>query len=134
MTDTKQGDTLTGQATSQDVERIRDIIFGPQIRDYESRFQTVQRDLDRLQQEIDRLAGQLTDQGGDQNKKLQGLRQEMRQADDNIRDELRQTSQRLTDEKVDRLALGELFIELGNHLKNGGSLAELLKGLGGNVE
>jgi hypothetical protein len=29
------------------------------------------------------------------------------------------------------MALGELFIELGTHLKEGGSLTDLLKDLGG---
>ena len=120
--------------TGQDVERIRDIIFGPQMRDYEQRFQNVRRDVDRLQQELDRLTERLTDQGGDQNKKLQSLRQEMRQADDDLRGEMRETAQKLTTEKVDRLALGELFVELGNHLKTGGSIADLLQGLGGKIE
>ena len=54
----------------------------------------------------------------------------MRRADDGLRDELRQTAQRLTNDKVDRVALGELFIELGTHLKTGGSLADVLKDLG----
>jgi predicted nucleic acid-binding Zn-ribbon protein len=113
----------------EEVDRIRDIIFGHQMRDYEQRFQIVQRDLERLQQEIDRLTEQLADQDSSQGKKLQDLRREMRKADDGLRDELRETAQRLTIEKVDRVALGELFIELGTHLKTGGSLAELLKSL-----
>lgn len=125
----KQAKAVPGAESGQEVERIRDIIFGPYIRDYEQRFQIVQRDLERLQQELDRLAEQLTDQESDQSKKLQALRREMRQADDSLRDELRQTTQQLTADKVDRLALGELFIELGSHLKTGGSVSELLKSL-----
>jgi hypothetical protein len=121
---------ITSQTESvQEVDRIRDIIFGHQMRDYEQRFQIFQRDLERLQQEIDRLTEQLADQDSSQGKKLQNLRREMRKADDGLRDELRETAQRLTIEKVDRIALGELFIELGTHLKTGGSLAELLKSL-----
>ena len=113
----------------QEVDRIRDIIFGPQMRDYEQQFKNVQRDLERLQQELDRLTEKLADQNSDQNKKLQALRRELRQADDDLRDELRETAKKLTIDKVDRMALGELFIELGTHLKTGGSLADLLKGL-----
>lgn len=121
----------TAQAEpAEEIEHIRDIIFGAQMRDYNQRFQTVQRDLERLQQEIDRLAEQLADQDSAQRKKLQDLRREMRQADDDLRDELRQTAQALITEKVDRLALGELFVELGTHLKTGGSLADLLRSLG----
>ena len=128
MTD-KQSKATPGAETAQEVDRIRDIIFGPQMRDYEQRFQTVQRDLDRLQQATDRLNEQLADQDSAQARKLQALRQEMRQADDDLRTELRQTAQTLTTDKVDRLALGELFIQLGTHLKAGGSVADLLKDL-----
>jgi chromosome segregation ATPase len=129
MTD-EQADTMSQVESAQEVDRIRDIIFGPQMRNYEQQFQAVERDLERLQQEIDRLTEQLADQDSSQTKKLQNLRREMRQADDGLRDELRQTAQKLTNDKVDRVALGELFIELGTHLKTGGSLADVLKGLG----
>ncbi len=126
----KQGKATPQIEPAQEVDRVREIIFGSQMRDYQQRFQSVQRDLDRLQQEIDRLTEQLSEQGSDQSKKLQSLRQELRQADEDLRDELRQTGQKLTAEKVDRVVLGELFVELGTHLKTGGSLADWLKGLG----
>jgi hypothetical protein len=57
---------------------------------------------------------------------VQNLRRESRQADDDLRNELRQSTQRLMFEKVDRLALGDLLIEMGNHLKNGGLLGDTL--------
>jgi predicted RNase H-like nuclease (RuvC/YqgF family) len=107
------------------MDRVRDIIFGPQMRDYEQRFKQTVRDLERLQQEIDHLTERLTEQDATQLKKLQALHREMRQSDDDIRTELRQTADKLTFDKVDRMALGELFIELGSHLKMGGSLAGL---------
>jgi hypothetical protein len=37
--------------------------------------------------------------------------------------------QLLTDDKTERSMLGELFVELGNHVKSGGSLSDLLQGL-----
>jgi predicted nucleic acid-binding Zn-ribbon protein len=123
---------IPSQASSaREVEHIRDIIFGAQMRDYEQHFQSVHRDLERLQQELDRLTDQLADQDRNQSKSLQDLRREMRRADDDLRDELRQTAQKLTSDKVDRVALGELFIDLGTHLKSGGSLADVLKTLVG---
>lgn len=128
MTD-KQTKATSQMESVQEVERIRDIIFGTQMRDYEQRFQTVQRDLKRLQQEIDRLTEQLAEQGSSQSKKAQDLRREMRKADDDLRDELRQTAQSLTTDKADRVALGELFIELGTQLKTGASLVDVLKSL-----
>jgi DNA repair exonuclease SbcCD ATPase subunit len=109
----------------EDVNRIRDILFGSQMRDYDERFDSVQRDLKRLQKELDSLSERLANQDDEQNKKLQSLRRDMRKADG----ELRQTSRKLTDEKVDREVLGQMFIELGMRLKTGGSLADLLQGL-----
>lgn len=134
MADKQAGDIKPQLATTTEVDRIRDIILGPQLREYEQRFQVVQRDLNRLQQELDRLTEQLAEQDSNQAKRLQNLQKEMRQSNDDLRGELRETSQKLTNEKVDRLALGELFIELGQHLKAGGSLVELLKGLGDKIE
>ncbi len=193
----------------ESIERVRDIIFGPKMRDYEQRFEALARDLVRLQGELDRLGEQLTARDAAQGRNLQAVRQELRQADDelkaalkaeagrlaaqlaeqhaehttheknlrqelqqadsdlhaalkaeigrlsaeladqaaaqetalqnlrqelrkadaDLRDELRQIAQRLTDDKADRAVLGDLFIELGNHVKAGGSLADLLQGL-----
>ena len=119
---------------SQDVSRIRDIIFGPQIRDYEQRFQTLVRDLERLQQELDHTTEQLSDQDVVLDKKIQALRKEARQNNDDLRAEMRENVQKLTFDKVDRITLGELFIQLGTNLKTGGSLTELLKNLADNTE
>jgi septal ring factor EnvC (AmiA/AmiB activator) len=112
-----------------DVERIRTILFGQQMRDYEQRFVAFQRDLTRFQGELERLGEELTAKDAEQSKKLQALRGEMQRADNEARDELRQTAQKLSDEKVDRALLGDLFIELGNHLKDGGALPHLLTGI-----
>ncbi|MFN8474053.1 MAG: hypothetical protein U0822_17815 [Anaerolineae bacterium] len=114
----------------KEVDRIRDIIFGGQMREYAQRFHSIERDLERLQSALDTLNEQLADQGRDHDKRMQTLRKEVRQADDDLRGELRHTAERLSDEKVDRQALGELFIEMGNQLKAGGSLVDMFKNLG----
>jgi chromosome segregation ATPase len=99
------------------------------MRDYQRQFETIMRDLDRLQQEIDHLSGQLAEQDNSQGKKLQTLRKELRQADDDLRSELRDTAQRLTTDKVERQDLGQLFIEIGTQLQAGGGIGDLLKTL-----
>ncbi|MCB0166024.1 MAG: hypothetical protein KDI79_17455, partial [Anaerolineae bacterium] len=110
----------------QGVNRIRDIVFGPQMREYEQRFQQIKNDLERMQQEMERLTDKLIDQDAEQLKKMQALQQDMRKNDDSLRNELRESAQKLTDEKVDRMTLAEMFIELGNNIKNGGSLQDLI--------
>jgi predicted RNase H-like nuclease (RuvC/YqgF family) len=117
----------TPDEKTPEVDRIRDIIFGSHMRTYDGNFQTIQRDLDRLQQEIERLNEKLIEQEESQSQKVQALEREIRKVDDRLRTELRETAQKLTDEKVDRQMLGDLFIELGNQLKSNGSLAGALK-------
>ena len=78
---------------------------------------------------VERLTAQLADEAAARSTDQQNLRQELRKADSDLRDELRQIAQRLTDTKSDRGMLGDLFIELGNRVKTGSGLADLLKGL-----
>ena len=111
----------------QEVDRIRDIIFGSQMRTYEGNFQTIQRDLERLLHEIDRLNEKTDEQDRNHIQKLQALERELRKADDNLRTELRETAFKLTDEKVDRQFLGDLLIELGSQLKSAGSFTGVSK-------
>ena len=117
------------QASSQDVERIRDIIFGTQMRDYQQLFEALQRDVARLQQEIDQLNERLAEQDSNQGKKIQALRRDTRQADDELRSELRETAQKLATDKVERADLGRLFLEIGTHLTEGRSIDDLLQSL-----
>jgi hypothetical protein len=112
---------------SPEVDRIRDIIFGSQMRAYEGNFQTIQRDLERHLQEIERLNEKLIEQEKSHSQKLQALEREIRKADDTLRTELRETAQKLTEAKVDRQMLGGLFIELGSQLKSESSFAGTLK-------
>lgn len=123
MTD-QQGPNHTEGA--REVDRVRDIIFGPQMRNYDQRFQLVQRDLERLRQQLDQLQEQISEQDLEQTKRLQALRREGRQADDDLRSELRQIAQKLVFEKADRIALAELFIQIGTHLKTGDTLSSML--------
>jgi predicted RNase H-like nuclease (RuvC/YqgF family) len=115
--------------TSQELDRIRDIIFGSQMRDYQQQFQALQRDVKRLQDQLDRLSGQLAEQDSNQGKKNQALRSELRQADEELRSELRESTHRLASDKVERADLGRLFVELGSQLSEGRSASEILQSL-----
>jgi hypothetical protein len=112
-----------------EVDRIRDIIFGPQMRDYDQRFRVFQDDLDRLQRALDRLGEVQSEHEASFAKKLQALRAELRQDDDGLRAELRKAVEKLTDDKVDRINLGDLLIQLGTQLKRGNDDGDLLAGL-----
>jgi hypothetical protein len=106
-----------GAGQGESVDRIRDIIFGPKMRDYEQRFEALVRDLGRLQGEIDHLGEQLTSKDAAQTKAVQGLRQELRQADGELRSETKGELARLASQMAEQNAaqttsLGNLRQEL----------------------
>jgi Skp family chaperone for outer membrane proteins len=102
---------------AHEVDRIRDIIFGGAMRDYEQRFQTVHGELQRLQKEIDQLGSQLATQDSEQNAKLQALRQETHKAAESLEAALRKAIKELDVAKADRTVLGDLLIQMGSQLK-----------------
>ncbi len=124
-----QAKSLVGK--DQDVERIREILFGAQMREYNQRFATLQRDLDRLQKELERTRQQLAEKDEALGKQVEAVRSEARQGDEELRSELREASDKLWDAKVDRTSLGDFFVELGTMLKSGSGagVADLLQGL-----
>lgn len=129
MSEENQGGSSLGSL--QDVGRIREIIFGSQMRDYEQRFRLLQRDLENLKDELEALREQSDKQDKEQGKKLQKLRDDTRQSDDDLRAEMREAVDRLTMDKVDRSTLGEILIEMGNRLQADSALGSMLETLGG---
>jgi acetyl-CoA carboxylase alpha subunit len=103
------------------VDRLRDIIFGAQSREYEDQFQSLQRALKRLQQETDRLRQQQAHRESDETEKIQQLQQEVQRLHAELRAELRQINQQNKTEYLERPALAKLLIKLGTDLKEHGS-------------
>lgn len=120
--------------TPQDLERVRDILFGGIVRDHNNRFSSLQRDLERLQKALDRTNEQLAAQEAEQNRKLQEAQRALQESTDELRAETRTALDQLTSDKVDREQLGNLLIEMGNQLKGTGSLNSVLDGLLQGVE
>lgn len=117
-------------ATSpQDLERVREILFGGVIRDHDTRFATLQRDLERLQKALDRTNEDLANRDSAHSQKLQEARQAFQTENDEIRAELRSSVERLSSAKVDKEQLGNLFIEMGNQIKGNGTISAVLDGL-----
>lgn len=129
MTDSLPQDNAGLKKNAQEMERVREIVFGAQMRAYDSNFATLRQDISRLQQTLVQMQEQISSREQEQSRRLQALRREMNDGDDAIRAELRQSTAQLTAEKVDRSTLGDLFIELGNQIKSGGSLTNLLQEL-----
>lgn len=113
-------------ASPQDLERVREILFGGVIRDHDARFATLQRDVERLQKALDRANEGVENRDSAQSKKLQEARQDFQNSTDEMRAEMRASVERLSREKVDKEQLGDLFIEMGNQIKGGSMLSSVL--------
>jgi chromosome segregation ATPase len=105
--------------SGQEVDRIREIIFGTQMRDYGQRFEAIQQEIDRLRQEIARLSERQSEQRDGLSVRLDELRVDVQQTADDLRSELEQVAERLEAQKVDRETLGQWLIGLGTSLKSG---------------
>lgn len=88
----------------ESVERIRDIIFGSKMRDYEQRFDALVRDLGRLQTGLDQLAEQVSAKDAAQSKNLQTARQEWRQAGVELRNEVKAETSRVASQLAEHQA------------------------------
>ena len=124
-----EAESVKSATSPQDLERVREILFGGVIRDHDTRFATLQRDLERLQKALDRTNEELANRDSAQSKKLQEARQAFQTENDEMRAELRSSVERLSSAKVDKEQLGNLFIEMGNQIKGNGTMNAVLDGL-----
>lgn len=92
--------SITGSADK--VERIREILFGAQMREYTQRFDTIARDVTRLNQEVARLGEQMREQEARLRKELrqevEHLSSLLQDQDKKQQQQLQQLDQRLTNQ------------------------------------
>ncbi len=115
MSDEVQSQTFD---TGREISRIRDIIFGAEMRNYDKQFQAIQRELEQLRQQLQQLGAQLAQQDATQTQRLSELEQTTLAADNALRNELQAAVKMLTQAKVDRVALGEMLAQIGASLKS----------------
>lgn len=101
---TRLVDGLRGQVTgsAEKVERIRDIIFGTQMRDYTQRFDALTRDLARVSQEVSQLTEQMKEQESRLRRELrqetERLQTQLQEQDQARQQQIQQLDQRLSDQ------------------------------------
>ncbi len=121
----KQARSSTEAQPTREIDRIRDIILGPQIQDLNGKLQAAVREAKDLRRDLDRL----TNQESDQTDNLKKLRSDMRRADRELRKQIREATELLKAYQLEREALADLLIKLGNLMKTRGSLGQVLEGL-----
>ena len=91
---------VTGSADK--VERIREILFGAQMRDYTQRFDTITREVTRLNQDVARLGEQMHEQEARLRKELRQeadrLSAQLQDQDKKQQQQVQQLDQRLTNQ------------------------------------
>lgn len=103
-----------------------------------SSFSDALRDMHKVQvaqdTELRSVRSEMIDARDQYEQRSQGLRREIRQTEDTLRDELRRIADRLEYQKTDRKALASMLIEIATRLETGHTVAGMLEGLTGNRE
>lgn len=79
--------------------------------------------------EVRTLKSALSENRDQQERRLDSLKREVRQAEDDLRAELRRVTDRLGDQKTDRKALAAMLMEVATRLETGSTVTGLLEGL-----
>jgi DNA anti-recombination protein RmuC len=76
---------MGGEGSPAEVDRIRDIIFGPQMRRYEQQFQRVMAQLEGMGKQLDELRAAFDQQGNDQEAGLRKVQEDLRESIEGMR-------------------------------------------------
>lgn len=133
-----------GERPITELERIRDIIFGPQMQDYEGQFSRVAAELGLLSQRLNDLQSTLAQQQADQDQRRDELEHafserldqlesslgtQTRQLADDLQAEFTQALDAVQDDKASRLDMGDMLVEMGTRLREQFGVADLLGSL-----
>jgi DNA repair ATPase RecN len=79
-----------------EVDRLRRVIFGEQMEEYERRFMDFRRDMDRILTDLRLIQDSVTEFEKSQTKRIEALEREMRRANDELRREIGRLNARET--------------------------------------
>jgi hypothetical protein len=113
------------QASPDNLEKVRDILFGAQMRDYERRFAHVEEGLRRestdLREEtrlrFDSLENYIKQEIAALGASVKAEMDEIRRKHEDLSSTLSRETRQLSSDKMDRAALANLFTELANQLR-----------------
>jgi len=112
-----------------------------QMRQQEGTNQTLSENIARLREtlasqerDLKMLKTTSNEQREQQERRLDGLKRELREAEDTLRAELRRIGDRLDDQKTDRRALAAMLMEVATRLETGTSVSGLLEELTSSTE
>lgn len=99
------------------------------LQNFSKQFSESGKSLANLESDLRALNSALGEQRAAHDRAQQDLRREMRQVDDDLRNDIRQFIDRLDYQKTDRKALAAMLIEVATRLETGSSVTSLLEDL-----
>lgn len=133
-----------GDRPISELDRIRDIIFGSQMQDYQGQFSRIAAELGLLSQQLGELRTTIAQQKAAQDQRLDELERDFsekserlnsnltaqtHQLAEDLRTEFAQALDALKDDKASRLDVGDILVEMGTRLKEQFGVADLLGAL-----
>ena len=129
-----------GDRPISELDRIRDIIFGSQMQDYQGQFSRIAAELGLLSQQLGELRTTIAQQKAAQDQRLDELERDFSEKSERLNSNLTQTHQlaedlrtefaqaldALKDDKASRLDVGDILVEMGTRLKDQFGVADLL--------
>ncbi len=119
----------TPPTQADEIARVRDILFGTHMREYERRFRNIEDELKRQKDILDELWERVDTLEAKVEQNHRHVLQELRKQIDQLYTRLQKRIEDLEEMTVAEETLGDLLIELGSRIKGGAvteSLQELL--------
>lgn len=112
------------QQLTDGIDQIRDIIFGEQISEYDKKLSNIEHKLTAITNDLKNLEKKHAETANTVNENLNSLknatsidRDKIHEMIEQMKNEIDQKMNELGDSKVDKSAIGEVFIEWGMKVK-----------------
>ncbi len=127
---------MSDPQSGNNVDQIRELLFGPQMREYNKRFEEIQKEIARVSKKLDELGAKLESfmaevasesekQNQENLNRLQALEKKIQVRLDELHADLRQKLQQVEENKADRFQFANYLMELAMRLKGENILDQL---------
>ncbi len=130
MARSKNETTSVLPTQADEIARIRDILFGSHMKEYERRFRNIEEELGRQKKRIEELWQRVDDLEAKVDQNHRHVLAELRKQVDDLYTQLQRRIDQLEEESVAKVTLGDLLLEVGSRIKGSNvttSLQEILK-------
>lgn len=110
---TKPSNPVTDSESSSKIEAIKNLIFGENIQQYNSEFETLKKEID---QQKEKLENYIHEVRHELMQSIDSLSTDVNIRITDLEDSLHAKTEALTEEKVDRAQLSKLLIQLGEKI------------------